>query len=112
MGNFSLAANNSIEDFATGDIDVANTDNDGDNVGDVVISGISNEINTFEPRVYINETITSLLTIEVFNSIGQLVYADNDKDQNSQVNLKQPSGMYLITIESDNTMTARKLVIK
>lgn len=115
-------------------------DLDGDNDLDVVISGISNEINGFIPRVYINETITSIATIEndenilvfpnpnngvfqiktsastfsikVFNAIGQLVYANNDMDENSQVKLNQPSGMYLITIESDNTITSKKLILK
>ncbi|MFK7775795.1 MAG: T9SS type A sorting domain-containing protein [Saprospiraceae bacterium] len=116
-------------------------DIDGDNNLDVVISGISNDINSFGPRVYLNETITSLETIEVdesilifpnpttgvfqinrdastsfsirvFNSIGQLVYEDNAMDQNSQVKLNQPSGIYLITIESKNMLTSRKLILK
>lgn len=116
-------------------------DIDGDSKLDIVISGISNEINAFEPRVYLNETITSIETIEadenllifpnptsgvfqingdasstfaikVFNSIGQLVYENNDLDKDSQVKLNQPSGMYLITIESNNTITSRKLILK
>jgi hypothetical protein len=97
---------------------------------------------SFRPRMYFNETIisgTSFIenstttfvypnptngilnfksdevspsTIKIFDTLGKLVYFDENVVTNSQIFLNQPTGLYIILIETGDVSSVQKVILE
>ena len=52
------------------------------------------------------------LSIKIYNTIGQLVFSEDNLAPNTQILLEQPSGMYMVVVKSINSISTSKLIIK
>lgn len=60
----------------------------------------------------INFVTEEKFDISIFNIQGKKVFEMKNLGQNSQINLNQPSGIYIANITSGNKKTTKKLIIK
>jgi hypothetical protein len=52
------------------------------------------------------------LSIKIYNTIGQLVFSEDNLNPNSQIKLNQPSGMYMVIVKTNNSTSTSRLIIK
>ena len=57
-----------------------------------------------------NQTLTG--SIKIYNLVGELVFSEDNLDSNTQISLKQPSGIYMVVVKSMNSISTSKLIIK
>lgn len=60
----------------------------------------------------INFVTEEKFDVSIFNIQGKKVFEMKNLNQNSQINLNQPSGIYIANITSGNKKTTKKLIIK
>ena len=51
-------------------------------------------------------------SIKVFNTIGELVYSDDNLNPNRPIQLKQSPGLYMVIIKTNNLTSTHKLIFK
>ncbi|MCP4485426.1 MAG: T9SS type A sorting domain-containing protein, partial [Flavobacteriaceae bacterium] len=49
---------------------------------------------------------------KIYNLVGELVFSEDNLDPNTQISLKQPSGIYMVVVKSMNSISTSKLIIK
>ncbi len=96
LGNYSMDTNTNFEELSADDVDVADTDNDGD--FDILISGMND---SFEVRtiLYLNDgggVFTDLTTVDLqqtFAGTNAIADLDNDGDQDIVIIGSQDGGL-------------------
>lgn len=109
----------------------------GDGLKDIIIQGFVDKTNIYwntsistsidEPaefqqlKIYPNpsngiiniETENTLgSSIKIYNTPGELVYLHDDLNTNSQVQLNQAPGLYMVVIKTNNSTSTNKLILK
>ena len=51
-------------------------------------------------------------TIKIFDTLGKLVYFDENVVTNSQIFLNQPTGLYIILIETGDVSSVQKVILE
>ena len=51
-------------------------------------------------------------SIQIFNTLGQIVYSNNNLDDGSQIQLSQTNGLYIVVMETDGAITKQILILE
>jgi len=94
------------------DIFICAVVNSGSGINDVNTGNIGVFPNPASDDLYITSTV-KMNSLNIFNSIGQKVFGQNDMNTWSQINTSDfENGVYFIQINTDNGISTRKVVIR
>ena len=51
-------------------------------------------------------------SIKIYNTIGEMVFSEENYNPNSSIQLNQPPGMYMVVVKTDNSTSTSKLILK
>lgn len=87
-------------DFQTGITEIKNTD-------------VSIYPNPANERIHIVQRETIYQSVQIFNTLGEVVYGQNQIQQDQQLDVSTlPSGIYFISLRGPNGFLEKKLIIK
>ena len=59
------------------------------------------------------ETVnTSTSSIKIYNTIGELVFSNDDLTSNAQIHLDQPPGIYFVVVKTSNSTSTSKVILR
>ena len=68
--------------------------------------------NPSEGIINIQTDITIGTSIKIYNTIGEMVFSEENYNPNSSIQLNQPRGMYMVVVRTDNSTSTSKLILQ
>ena len=68
--------------------------------------------NPSEGIINIQTDITIGTSIKIYNTIGEMVFSEENYNPNSSIQLNQPRGMYIVVVRTYNSTSTSKLILQ
>ena len=68
--------------------------------------------NPSEGIINIQTDITIGTSIKIYNTIGEMVFSEENYNPNSSIQLNQHRGMYMVVVRTDNSTSTSKLILQ